>query len=124
MDSQFGSYKILSKVGSGGFGQIFLAVKEDEQKAYILKALKKNSMSKNNIKSIQKEMNILAELNENSDCKYVPKLYYPDKENIESSLKEGRPFYVIDYISKGNLFYYLILQKGLSKNMPKLCLKK
>ena len=124
MDSQFGSYKILSKVGSGGFGQIFLAVKEDEQKAYILKALKENSMSKNNIKSIQKEMNILAELNENSDCKYVPKLYYPDKENIESSLKEGRPFYVIDYISKGNLFYYLILQKGLSKNMPKLCLKK
>ena len=100
MDSQFGSYKILSEVGSGGFGQIYLAVKEDEQKAYILKALKENSMSENNIKSMQKEMNILAELNENSDCKYVPKLYYPDKENIESSLKEGRPFYVIDYISK------------------------
>ena len=55
MDSQFGSYKILSEVRSGGFGQIFLAVKEDEQKAYILKALKDNSMSKNNIKSIQKK---------------------------------------------------------------------
>ena len=99
-------------------------MKEDEQKAYILKALKKNSMSKNNIKSIQKEMNILAELNENSDCKYVPKLYYPDKENIESSLKEGRPFYVIDYISKGNLFYYLILQKGLSEKYAKVMFKK
>ena len=72
MDSQFGSYKILSEVGSGGFGQIYLAVREDEQKAYILKALKENSMSENNIKSMQKEMNILAELNENSDCKYVP----------------------------------------------------
>ena len=124
MDSQFGSYKILREVGSGGFGQIYLAVKEDEQKAYILKALKENSMSENNIKSMQKEMNILAELNENSDCKYVPKLYYPDKENIESSLKEGRPFYVIDYISKGNLFYYLHLQKGFLEKYAKVMFKK
>ena len=35
MENKFGSFKTLSKVGSGGFGQIYLATKEDEKKAYI-----------------------------------------------------------------------------------------
>ena len=39
MAYNYGNYN-LSPVGSGGFGQVYLALKDNDNKAYILKALK------------------------------------------------------------------------------------
>ena len=81
-------------------------------------------MSEDYIKSMQKEVRILAELNKDSDCKYVPKLYYPDINNIECAFKENIPYYVIDFISKGNLFYFLFPHKGFLEKYAKVLFKK
>ena len=117
MDSQYGKYKVLDSVGSGGFGQVYLALKDGDKNAYILKTLKKECITKDNIKSFQKEIDILEELTKEPKCDYIPNLYAYDKQNT--------PYYVIDFISKGNLYYYLERHNyDLPERYAKLIFKK
>ena len=51
MFCEYGKYKILSSVGSGGFGQVYLAVKSGDKKAYILKTLKEEFIGKEYVDS-------------------------------------------------------------------------
>ena len=108
MSSQFGKFKVDDEVGSGGFGKIYSVLKDGDKNAYILKTLREDCINTNNIKSLQKEIDILVELNKEPKCDYIPNLYGFEKENIDkTNSDEFRPYYVIDFISKGNLFYYL-----------------
>ena len=87
MSSKYGEYTTIKTVSKGGFGQIYLAVKEDDKNknAYILKALKEDEKTINvdNIKLLQKEIDIIFKLNENikeSERNYIPKLFAYDKK--------------------------------------------
>ena len=124
MERQIGEYKILSRVGSGGFGEIYVVSKEGEKNAYILKVLREDSLTEDNIKAMQKEIDILLNLNKDGESEYIPRIYYPDKENINCELKENRPYYVIDFISKGNLYYYLNSERGFPEKYAKVVFKK
>ena len=148
MSEKYGQYKILSRAGSGGFGQIYVAEKENdvEKRAYIIKTLKKDMLSVNNIKSLQKEIDMIEELNRDPKNENIPSLYDFDKYNYEitkderleennniideESKKEknknkARPYYVMDFYSKGNLFYYLQrMQYGLLEKHAKVLFKK
>ena len=75
MSCIYGKYKILNEVGSGGYGRVYLAVKDDDKKAYILKTLREDSTSLKYIQSIQKEIDILSKLNQAPQCDYIPILY-------------------------------------------------
>ena len=130
MATQYGDYKILDQVSKGGFGLIYSAKKEGDKNAYILKILNEESINVNNIKSLQKEIDILVDLNKEPQSNYIPKLYAFDKENIKGNkdkidIINFRPYYVIDFFSKGNLFYYLENQNcDLSEKYAKFLFKK
>ena len=130
MATQYGDYKILDQVSKGGFGLIYSAKKEGDKNAYILKILNEKYITVHNIKSLQKEIDILVDLNKEPQSNYIPKLYAFDKENIKGNkdkidIINFRPYYVIDFFSKGNLFYYLENQNcDLSEKYAKFLFKK
>ena len=129
----FGKYKILDEAGSGGCGQVFAVIKENdvEKKVYILKTVNLNSEQLLKDKqTLNNEIRILSKLNRNQDlCPYIPKLYFPDKnkceENIiqEDNIMEDRPYLVIDFFSKQNLFYYIV-NNSFSELHAKVIFKK
>ena len=146
---EYGEYKIYEPVGNGGCGSVFAAVNKinnDDGKAYILKTLNEYKITKMNIKHLQGEIDILEELNKPPRNEYIPVLYASDKNNyqqektniedknrniinIESKkeydLIKERPYYVIDFYSCGNLFYYLEKKKdGFSEKLAKVLFKK
>ena len=129
----YGDYEVYALAGSGGFGKIIVVTNMYEihnRKAYILKTLIGNFIPKTNIELLQREIDLLLKLNENPRSKYIPyvyaydKYYYygkKDEEKVEENnniiIKEDinkikipkkiTPYYVMDYFSKGNLYYYI-----------------
>ena len=146
---EYGDYKILKPVGKGGCGSVFAAINKsnnNNKKAYILKTLNEKKLTKNNIKHLQDEIDILEELNNPPRNEYIPVLYASDKNNYlqeksniednnrnvinietkkDDDLIKARPYYVIDFYSCGNLFYYLEkTQNGFSEKHAKVLFKK
>ena len=143
-----GDYQVIVMAGSGGCGQVFVAKNLNEiinPKAYILKALRGNMLKVNNIRHLQIEIDALIKLNENPRCRYIPFLYAYDKynfmvkktdknleenniiineENEKEILKKSRPYYVIDYYSKGNLCYYIHHADGFPEKYARVIFKK
>ena len=83
MSEEFGEYNIGKRVGGSGFGDCYAATKKSgsDNKAYILKTLFVANTTMDKIKILQNEIYILDKLNEDLNCKYIPKLYAFDKEN-------------------------------------------
>ena len=143
-----GDYQVIVMAGSGGCGQVFVAKNLNEiinPKAYILKSLRGNMLKVNNIRHLQIEIDALIKLNENPRCRYIPFLYDYDKynfrvkktdknfeenniiineENKKEILKKSRPYYVIDYYSKGNLCYYIKHADGFPEKYARVIFKK
>ncbi len=57
---QYGEYKVLNEIGSGGYGQIYVVAKENDQKAYVLKIIKEKKS--NDIECLNNEIQMLNEL--------------------------------------------------------------
>ena len=124
MSEIFGCYIKKQKFGSGGYGQIYLAEKigekekEGKKNLYVLKIPQDDKMDILDKYSFNNEIDILDKLSKLSGNKYTPKLYESKKfnlgnENMENEIKvpskeenNKDPYYVIDYFSKGNLFFY------------------
>ena len=125
MSEKFGDYIKKQKFGSGGFGDIFLAEKEGEKEKegkkilYVLKIPQEDKMDDTDKLVFNNEIDILNKLKDISGNVYTPKIYNSKKfnfqnENSEYEIKEvsnkekneEKPYYVIDYFSKGNLYYY------------------
>ena len=146
--NRYGDYETLIMAGCGGCGQVYVAKNINEiinKKAYILKTLKGNMRTIKNIIHLQKEIDALIKLNENPQNGYIPFLYAYDKynflvkkedekieenniiineENNKEILKKSRPYYVIDYFSKGNLCYYINHSNGFSEKYARVIFKK
>ena len=118
---EFGEFETIYEVGSGGFGQVFLVKKKEKEEeknkiktkytscnAYILKTLKENA-EKKHILALKNEIDILEKLNKEPRSPYIPILYCHDAnyyQSVDGKNKIPKPYYVIDYYSKGNLYYY------------------
>ena len=59
MSKQFGEYTLHEEGEAGGYGQIFL-VKKNENDIYVLKTLLSNQLNKENIKDFNNEIDILS----------------------------------------------------------------
>ena len=148
--NKYGDYKALILAGSGGCGDIYVVENIYEiipKKAYILKTLKGNMINIVNIHNLQNEIDILIKLNQNPRSNYIPILYGYDKDYIPGklqdkkvennniilneyinkirSIRQTRPYYVIDYFSKGNLYYYIENTKiGFPEKYARVIFKK
>ena len=134
----FDKYKVIQNIGSGGFGKIFLVVKKEgeDKTTYILKTLREDKKGEDEIFYFHKEMKILDQLiREPNGYKYIPRLQEFNKGDIDSNENEikeenqeskiNEPYFVIDYISRGNLFYYIeISNGGLSEKCAKVVFRK
>ena len=115
MLEEIGDYKIYEQVGGDGFGNVFAVFNkcEKDKKVYILKTLVGKMITDINIKTLQNEIEILNELNQDINSQYIPKLYAADKFNYpkDGNSKKARPYFVIDYFSRDNLYEYLTAKK-------------
>ena len=109
---EFGEYETLYEAGSGGCGQVYFAIKkEDTNKkpcnGYILKTLNEIA-DPSDIKILKHEIDILNILKTEPPSPYVPFLHGFDKDyyQIVNKKKIAKPYCVIDYFSRGNLYYY------------------
>ena len=128
MSDEFDQFKVLFPIGSGGNGNAFFAVKQGDVKknGYSLKTVKENKRDK--LEAFNKEIKILEKLTKAENNIYTPKLYGSKKFNIEDAIKKlvkdnkksnemeiseipvdikNRPFYVIDFFSRTELYYYV-----------------
>ena len=144
MATKYGEYKILSTAGSGGCGKVFVVELKGnkEKKAFILKTLREDKINSSKIKNLLNEIYIINELNKGSTSDNIPKIYEFDEKNYQKTeetksdeniineeiskennkIKE-RPYYVIDYFSKGELYYY-IADGGFSEEHAQVIFKK
>ena len=146
----YGEYEEICRAGSGGYGQVFVGKKinDVEKKAYIIKSLRGNKRTPKNILALQKEIDSLKKLNIIPRNEHIPFLYASDKYNFpkeekkkdeknknniiingeindNENIKKSRPYYVIDYFSKGNLFYYIENSKnGFGEKYARVIFKK
>ena len=140
----YGQYEKKDAAGSGGCGQVFLAVKANDnkdKKAYILKTVSEESKQlESDIQSLRNEIRILLYLNNPTNpCQNIPLIYDCDvnnykkedeKECKENKIQEkddmkARPYYVTDYFTKQNLYYYVVnTDDDFSEKHAKVIFKK
>ena len=131
-DLLFDQYKIKGFAGCGGYGRVYVVVKSNndiDKKAYILKTVDENCEDlKYKKATLKHEINILAKLKKHQEavkCKNIPFLYAPDINDPKEIEKMEKPYYVIDFFSKQNLYYYMkIKDDGFSEKHAKVIFKK
>lgn len=102
LGSKIGSYKLLSVLGEGGFGVVYLAEQERPIKRRVaLKVIKPGMDTKQVIARFQAESQALALLD------------HPNIANIFDAgvTKEGRPYFVMEYVKGISITDYCDQQK-------------
>jgi serine/threonine protein kinase len=121
----YGEYTPIDEAGSGGCGEVLLVRKKDspEKIVYALKTISEFMKSKDDIKTLRNEIDMLRKLNEDPKP-FIPTLYASDKYNYqnedekceeskeneiqdEEDIENIQPYYVIDYYSRQILYYYI-----------------
>ncbi len=95
-------YRIVSKIGAGGMGEVYLAEDTRLNRKVALKFLPLHLVSNNEVKS-----RFLRE------AQAVAKLNHPNIVTIyDVSEFEGRPFFAMEHVA-GNLLHHFVLEKPL-----------
>ena len=88
-NQRIGPYKLLSAVGSGGMGTVYLAARADDyEKLVALKVLKRGMDTEEIVRRFQHERQILANL----DHPYISKLL------DGGTTEDGRPYFVMERV--------------------------
>ncbi|OMH86314.1 Ribosomal protein S6 kinase beta-1 [Zancudomyces culisetae] len=97
-----GSFSILKLLGVGGYGKVYLVKKNDSQKVYAMKVMKKATIRihKNQAAFSKTERTILEEVQH----PFIVKLYFAFQ-------CEERLYLIIDYISGGELFFHMAKER-------------
>ena len=146
MDSSSDQYIVIQKFGKddeNAFGTLYLVEKEEKgiKKAFMKKVVKDNLEDSSLIRNLfDEEINIINKLANFKDNKYTPviyayKQYNPsdsdgiNNNNAEKIPKEvnsieEKPFFITDFFSKNNLFYYTKTGKLSEQRHSKFLFKK
>ncbi len=94
-------------VGSGSYGQVYLALHFLNKKYYAIKHMDKKKLFSqlHSLESIQKEIDIQSRI----DHPNIVKLLYVKETHLSYDL-------VMEYASNGSLFHYIRKYKGLNEN--------
>ena len=94
-------------IGSGSFGNVYLAKNTLDNKLYAIKHMEKNKLSKllNSLKGIYREIDIQSRIEHENIIRIL--YTYEDKESFNL---------VMEYAQNGNLFHYIRKNKGLSES--------
>ena len=118
--------------GSGGFGSVILAEKEEEKenlekRLYIVKKVLPDKITERNKRNFDNEIKIINYLSHIPNNKFTSIIYdfkkFQDDEEISTDTDAQTPYYAIDYFSKGLLFDY-ILYNCLTERQVKLVFRK
>ena len=90
-------YKIISKIGHGGFGKVYLVEDKTDGKNYALKVLIPGKSPLSDIKTFMRETEILSNLGEKNNS-YILKLY--GKGTFQGEDKKEHHYLVVDYVEK------------------------
>ena len=91
------SFKILSLIGKGSFGEVYKVMQKNTSKIYAMKALSKAYLLKKKyFRYALTECNVLKQ----SDCPFIIKLHY-------SFQTPDYLYMVLDYCPKGDLSYHI-----------------
>jgi len=101
---EYGKVKII---GSGSYGQVYLALHTINKKYYAIKHMDKKKLYSllHSLSSIQKEIDIQSKI----DHPNIVKLLFVKETNISYDL-------IMEYASDGSLFHYIRKFKGLNEN--------
>ena len=94
-------YKILYRLGKGGFSKVYLVKNIHDNKKYAMKVLLQKRNSEKNKNNFQKEINLLKDLYKLNNS-YILKLYDEGKFISEDQIE--RLYFVVDYAEKGDLY--------------------
>ena len=90
-------FSIIKVIGKGSYGKVLLVKKNDEDKVYAMKVLKKKAMIKRNqVEHIKAERNIM----ELVDHPFIIKLKYAFQN-------PAKLYLVMDYCPGGELFFHI-----------------
>ena len=128
---KFGDYITEGQeFGNGGYGHVYLAKKEKEEtekRLYVIKYPQEDKMKKPDKVLFNNEIKILKQLSCLENNRYTPFLYDSLQFDLENKIKEDKdkekPYYVIDYFSKGLLQDYCESGK-LTEKLAKVIFKK
>ena len=103
----FDEYGKLKVIGSGSYGQVYLALHTINKKYYAIKHMDKKKLYSllHSLSSIQKEIDIQSKI----DHPNIVKLLFVKETNISYDL-------IMEYASAGSLFHYIRKYKGLNEN--------
>ena len=106
-------YILKKRIGYGAQGEVYLVVKIEDNKEYVAKLRTKEKEETKEQYHFMNEINILNKL-KNKEKRYVPFLYDSgasfiknEGEDIDENNLEKVLYLIIDYASKGDLFYYI-----------------
>lgn len=98
------SYKIVQKLGEGGFGVVYLVVSNADNRQYALKVLKLWTLCKRDQDNYRKRFNRAYRVM-STPCKHLV-------HSIDCGEIDGNPFYVMEYCPQGDLLDYFEKIKG------------
>ena len=98
--------KEIKSIGSGSFGQVYLALNTLDNKIYAIKHMDKKKLIKilHSLKGIYQEIDIQSRI----DHPNIVKILYTDEDEDSFDL-------VMEYAESGSLFHYIRKNKGLNE---------
>ena len=106
---RLGSYRLVRKIGQGGMGTVYLAIRADDQyqKQVAIKLISRGTESGHSIERFRRERQILASL----EHPYIARLLDGGSARLEG-FPEETPYFVMEYV-EGQAVHDYCKEKGL-----------
>ncbi|MBL1217652.1 MAG: serine/threonine protein kinase [Planctomycetes bacterium] len=113
LPGRIGRYAIKKRIGSGGMGEVYLAVQEQPHRTVALKVMKQGVASRSTLRRFEYEAQILARLRHPGICQiYEAGVHH--EESVRDSEGAGVPYFALEYIPNAKPITEYVRQKQMS----------
>ena len=103
--SKIRDYYVKEKIGSGAYGIVYRAMKQNDKSNYVIKSISLSGLNKVEVESVKQESKVLAKINST----YVVK-------HFESFIEKNKLIIVMEYCEQGDLSK--LIQRQRLKKKP------